>query len=418
MTKRRYSIRMVAVSALAFLIFVQVQAQDAQWRGANRDGKYPDTGLLKSWPEGGPELILKKDGLANGYSSPILYEGMIYISGKRLEEDVITKLDIQGNILWETGYGKAWNQSFPETRSTPTIEDGRIYIMGGLGNIVCLETENGEIIWQVNTHEDHGGEFHRWGMTESLLLTANAVISSPTGEQTAVVALNKTDGSLLWKSEPQGGVRSYVSPMLIEHNGTRMILITSSEDILAVNPETGEVFWKINLTEEYGFDGRRNNTNTPLFYQGEIFTTSGYDASAVMIKLSEDGKDAEVKWSNDDLDTHHGGIVLLDGYLYGSNWLNNGNGNWVCVEWESGKTMYEEKWINKGSIIYADGLLYIFEEKTGHIGLLEPTPEGFKLISSFLPDGGTGPWWAHMTIYQNKLFMRHGTTLFVYDIAK
>ncbi|MCK5067701.1 MAG: PQQ-binding-like beta-propeller repeat protein [Bacteroidales bacterium] len=418
MRYRKFAVVTAAVWILALLTIAQIQAQDTQWRGANRDGKYPDSGLLKSWPESGPELILKKDDLGNGYSSPIVYEGMIYISGRRQEEDVITKLDLQGNILWETVYGKAWNRSFPETRSTPTIEDGRIYIMGGLGTIVCMDTEKGEILWQVNTHEEHGGEFHRWGMTESLLLTGSVVISSPTGEQTAVVALDKKDGSLLWKSKPQGGVRSYVSPMLIEHNGTRMVLITSSEDFLAVDPETGEVFWSIDLVMEYGFDGRRNNTNTPLFHNGEIFTTSGYDASAVMIKLSKDGKDAEVKWSNDVLDTHHGGVVLLDGFIYGSNWLNNGNGNWVCLEWESGKVMYEEKWFNKGSIIYADGLLYIFEEKNGNIGLLEPSPEGFELISSFLPEGGTGPWWAHMTIYEKKLFVRHGATLFVYDIEK
>jgi len=420
MKDRKSRVVILTTCMLVGLTLVQIQAQDAQWRGANRDGKYSDTGLLKSWPKAGLELILKKDGMAKGYSSPILYEGMIYLSGKRQDKDVLTKLDKQGNIRWETVFGKAWNQSYPETRCTPTIEDGRIYIMGGLGTVVCMDTEKGEIIWQVNTHEEHGGEFHRWGMTESLLLTDNAVISSPTGEQTAVVALDKKDGSLLWKSEPQGGVRSYVSPLLIEHNGTRMVLITSSEDIMGVDPETGEVFWKVDLVTKYGFGGgsRRNNTNTPVFHNGEIFTTSGYDASAVMIKLSEDGKKAKVKWSNDVLDTHHGGVVLHSGYLYGSNWLNNGNGNWVCLEWETGKVMYEKKWRNKGSMIYADGLLYIFEEKTGHIGLLEPSPDGFKLISSFSPEGGTGPWWAHMTIYEKKLFMRHGPTLFVYDIAE
>jgi len=234
-----------------------------------------------------------------------------------------------------------------------------------------------------------------------------------------VVALDKRDGSLLWKSEPQGGVRSYVSPMLIEHNGTRMILINTSKDIMAVDPEDGEVFWSFDLAKDYGYrEGRRNNTNTPLFHKGEILTTSGYDAEGVMLKLSDDGKSADVKWANDALDVHHGGLVLLDGYLYGANWINNGNGNWVCQEWNSGKVMWEETWYNKGSIIYADGLLYIFEEKQGHVGLVEPSPEGFKLISEFKPDGGTGPWWAHMSIFEKKLFIRHGKVLFVYDIGE
>ncbi len=411
-------------SFLSLLILIllamgtELKAQDGQWRGPERDGKYPDTGLLKSWPEAGPTLLLKKEGLGNGYSSPMVVEEMIYISGRRDSLDVLTKLDMEGNILWETAYGHAWDRSFPETRSTATIEDGRIYIMGGLGQVVCMDCARGEIIWNVDTHKEFKGEYHRWGMTESLLLTDKAVISSPTGERTAVVALDKTDGSLLWESEPQGGVRSYVSPLLIEYNGTKMILITSSEDIMGVDPETGKIFWNVNLTAEYGFDGRRNNTNTPLYQNGEIFTTSGYNAEGVMLKLAPDGKSATVKWHNGALDTHHGGIVLVDGYLYGSNWINNGNGNWVCQEWETGKVMYEEKWYNKGSIIYADGLCYIFEEKQGHIGLMEPSPQGFKLISEFRLESRSGPYWAHMVINNKKLFVRHGEVLYIYDIGK
>ncbi len=366
---------MIAVSCCV----LELTAQEAQWRGADRDGKYKDTGLLKQWPEEGPKLLLKKEDLGNGFSTPIVYEENIYISGRRDSVDVLTRLDMRGQIKWETIYGKAWDKSFPETRSTPTFEDGRAYIMGGLGTIVCMDTETGDIIWSVNTHEEYEGEFHRWGMAESLLLTEKAVISSPVGEMTAVVALDKNDGSLLWITKPQGGVRSYVSPMLIEQNGVRMILITTSKDIMGVNPEDGEVFWSFDLVKDYGYkEGRRNNTNTPLFHKGEIFTTSGYDADGVMLKLSDDGKSAEVKWHNGALDVHHGGLVLLDSYMYGANWVNNGNGNWVCQEWDTGKVMWEEEWHNKGSIIYADGLLYIFEEKKGHVGLVEPSPEGFR----------------------------------------
>lgn len=220
---------------LMLIAAIGLYAQDAQWRGEMRDGKYLDTGLASSWPEEGPRLILKKENLGNGYSTPIFYKGAVYISGRRDSLDVITRLDLQGNIAWETVYGKAWNRSFPETRSTPTIENGRLYIMGGLGTVVCMETETGEIKWAVNTHEEYEGEFHRWGMAESLLLTKEAVISSPIGNRTAVVALNKKDGSLLWKTKSLGGVRSYVSPLMIKHNERDMILVTSSKDMIAVD---------------------------------------------------------------------------------------------------------------------------------------------------------------------------------------
>ncbi len=350
---------------------------------------------------------------------PYYYEGAIYISGRRDTLDVLTRLDMEGNIAWETVFGRAWNQSFAETRSTPTIEDGRIYIMGGLGSVACLDTESGELLWSVNTHEEFGGEFHRWGMTESLLLTDRAVISSPIGNQTVAVALDKKDGSLIWKTESVGGVRSYVSPLMIEFEGQKMILITSDKDMIAVDPENGNIIWSFDIiSDQSGERGRRNNTNTPLYKDGEIFTTSGYDVNAQMLKLSEGGKKVELKWSDGTLDTHHGGVVLVDGYIYGANWINNGNGNWVCQEWETGKVMYEESWHNKGSIIYADGMLYIFEEKRGHVGLLLPNPEAFEVVSSFQLEGGDGPYWAHMSIFDKKLFIRHGEVLFVYNIAE
>lgn len=317
---RKSLIPAAALILILLLTGMMLRAQGGQWRGPNRDGKYPDTGLLKSWPAGGPELLLKIEGLGNGHSSAVVVDEKIYVSGKRKDRDVLTKLDMQ-------------------------------------------------------------------------------------------------EGSLLWESEPQGGVRSYVSPLLVNHNGTRMILITTSEDIMAVDPETGEVFWNIDLAREYGNDGRRNNTNTPLYHRGEIFTTSGYDAQGVMIRLSEDGKSAEVKWHNNILDVHHGGAVEVDGHLYGANFINPGRGYWVCLEWDTGKVKWVENWHNKGSIIYADGLLYLFEEQQGHIGLLEPSPEEFKLISSFRLESRSGPYWAHPAIYDKKLFVRHGTVLYVYDIG-
>ena len=405
--------------SLFFLVLsINLSSQDTQWRGPERDGKYPDTGLLRKWPENGPELILKKEGLGKGYSTPVLYKGSIFISGKQDSLDVMTKLDLQGNILWETVFGLAWVQTFPDSRNTPAIENGWLYIMGGMGTVVCMDTDSGEIVWSVNTHDEFEGEFSRWGMAESLLLTENAVISSPVGSQTAVLALDKRDGSLLWKTASIGGTRAYASPLLIDHNGRRMILAVSSKDLIGVDLQNGKVIWTYDTVTGHSKERKRNNTNTPVYYDGSIFATCGYDADGIMLSLSKDGSRVELKWSDPTLDTHHGGTVLLNGYLYGSNWISNGMGNWVCQEWETGKVMYDEEWHNKGSIIYADGLLYIYEEKSGNVGLIEPTPERFRVISSFTIEGGTGPHWAHMSIYDKKLLIRHGEELFVYNIAQ
>lgn len=409
-------VKKIIILILSLFLTVAVFAQDAQWRGPHRDGKYPAENLLKEWPDEGPKLILKKEGLGGGYSTPVVYNNTIYVSGRRDTLEVITAVDMTGKVLWETIYGHPWMESFQETRNTPAIEDGKIYITGGMGTVNCIDAETGHILWSRNTHKEFDGEFHRWGMAESVLLTENAVISSPVGSQTALVALDKKDGEILWTTEPTGDERSYVSPLLVEYNGIKMILATTSKYLLGINPLNGETFWKFDLVTEYTERGRRNSTNTPLYHDGEIFISSGYDDISLMLKLAEDCKSVSVKWTNSVLDVHHGGMVLVDGYIYGSNWLNNGNGNWVCLDWDSGEVMYEEKWHNKGSIIYADGMLYLFEEKFGNVGLLEPSPSSFKIKGTFKVDDGKGPRWAHPAIYNGKLLIRHLDVLLVYDI--
>lgn len=411
------------VSLVAYLVILMViqglylDAQVVQWRGPQRDGKYTGNGLLKEWPAGGPELILKKENLGKGYSTPVLYNGEIFITGKRDTMDVVTKLDMQGNILWETAYGESWNQTYSETRNTPTIENGKLYIMAGMGNVACLDTESGEILWSRNTHAEFKAEFHKWGAVESLLLTEKAVISSPMSKEAFVVALDKNDGSLLWKSKGIKGKRSYVSPLLINHNGKEIVILLSHKYLVGADPTNGKIFFKYDVATGYGKNDSRINIITPLYYDGNLFVNSGYDSKAIMFTLSEDAASVEPEWVDSTLDTHLGGVVLVDGYIYGSNWINNGKGNWACLDWETGKVMYEETWNNKGSIIYSDGLLYVYEEKRGNVGLVEPTPEGFKVVSSFRVEGGTGPYWAHMSIYDGKLLIRHGEVLFVYNIA-
>lgn len=412
---RKY-LKIFLLTGTAFISFM-LNAQDAQWRGPERNGHYPDKGLLQEWPEEGPELLTKIEGLNNGYSSPVFYNDVIYIPGRKDSATILTALKMDGTILWETPYGTAWMQSFQETRNTPTIENDRIYISAGMGEVSCIDAKTGDLIWSVNTHEKFKGEFHRWGFAESLVITDDAVISSPVGNETVMVALDKETGDPIWKTESLGDVRSYVSPILVDHNGKKMILAVTINHALAINPEDGKIFWKYELAENHP-EGRNNNTNTPLYHNGEIFITRGYDAIAVMLKMSEDGNSVSLKWTSDVLDTHHGGVVLVDGYIYGSNWINNGNGNWICLDWDSGEVMYDEKWQNKGSIIYADNRLYIYEEKRGHAGLVEPDPSGFKLKGSFRITEGTGPHWAHPAIFDKKLFVRHGEVLMVYDVGR
>ena len=202
------------------------------------------------------------------------------------------------------------------------------------------------------------------------------------GEETSVIALNKVDGKLLWKTKSLGGVRAYASSVIIEKAGLKLLLAQTANDLMAINIENGELVWSFNLVKYHpGETGKGANTNTPLYFNNEIFLTSGYDHPAIMLTLANDGRSVSVKWINPDFDNHIGGVVKVGNYVFGSNWITNTTGNWICADWNTGKTLYETKWFNKGPIISADGFLYCYEEKSGNLALVRPNPEKFDVIS-------------------------------------
>lgn len=410
--------RLFVTLLLTVLLAVNLFSQDIkEWRGPNRSGIYPDQNLLESWPENGPTLLLELSDIGNGYSSPVVYKNTIYVSGRKDTLDVVSAYEMNGNKKWETTYGRAWARTYPETRCTPTIENNRIYLASGMGQVVCVDALSGKLIWTVDAQAEFKGEPHRWGIAESVAISDKAVFYVTGGEVTSVIALNKIDGNLLWKTKSLGGTRAYASSVIIEKAGLHLLLAQTANDLLAINVENGEIVWTYNLMQHHtGEMGKGANTNTPLFYNDEIFITSGYDHPALLLSLAADGRSVSPKWTNPDFDNHIGGVVKIGNYIYGSNWTTNTTGNWICVDWNTGKTMYESKWINKGPIISADGLLYCYEEKSGNLALARPNPEKFDVVSSFKIEKGAGPHWAHPAIFDGKLFVRHGESLMVYSL--
>ena len=391
----------------------------AEWRGPNRSGIYSDQNLLKSWPEGGPQLLLELKEIGNGYSSPVFYKNTIFVTGRKDTLDVVSSYNLKGKKNWETVYGLAWARTYPETRCTPTIENNLIYLVSGMGEVACVDAVSGKLIWTVDANSNYKGEPHKWGISESVAVSDNVVFYVTGGEETSVVALSKTEGKLIWKTRSLGGTRAYASSVIIEKAGLKLLLAQTAKDLLAINIENGDIIWSFNLVQYHtGQSGIGANTNTPLYYNSEILIISGYDHPAIMLSLAADGRSVTLKWTNPDFDNHIGGAVKVGNYVFGSNWTNNTNGNWICVDWNSGKTMYETKWFNKGPIISADGMLYCQEEKSGHLALVKPNPEKFELVSSFKIEKGTGPHWSHPAIFDGKLFVRHGESLMVYNLKK
>jgi outer membrane protein assembly factor BamB len=327
---------------------------------------------------------------------------------------------MKGKMLWKEVMGRAWNGSYPESRATPTVEGSFVYTCSGYGDLACFDGTNGKIKWSYKASELHQGTYGKWGIAESLLLDGDKLYFSPGGPETMTIALNKTTGALIWKSASLDDKPGYVSPILIQFAGRKMIVNVSMDHVFGVDAGNGEILWKVAHKVSDDPNLRRYELikcTTPLYKDGMVYVTGGYDTGGMMIRMAEDGKSAGIIWTDTNLDDHHGGVVQVDGYIYGSNWLNNGNGNWICLDWNTGEKKWEEHWNNKGSIISAEGMLYIYDEKNGYVGLLRATSEKFDLVSSFrVTQGNPGPFWAHPVIRNGVLYLRHNNALMAYDI--
>lgn len=397
------------------LIPIMISAADwPQFRGPNRDGISSETGLLKSWPAGGPELLWAYDGIGDGWGSAAVVNDVVYIVGAIDKQETVFCIDPDGKLLWKTTIGEQWDRSFPDARTTPTLDGDNLYINTGQGNVACLDRNTGAVKWQVQTVERFGGDYHRWGIAESPLIIGNMIIATPGGPDASVVALDKTNGETIWTSKGLSEQGNYCSPILIEHGGKKIIATMLQHHFVGIDATNGNVLWKDKFTDYQ--EGKDINPVSPVYRDGMIYTTSGYDDGGAMYELSADGLSITRKWVDTTLDVHIGGVVEMDGVIYGSSWEGNRDGSWVALDWQTGEVLYEHKWINKGAVISADGLLYVYVEKEGKVGLVRPNPEKFDLISSFEITQGEGEHWAHPSISNGRLYIRHGSVLMVYDI--
>jgi len=255
------------------------------------------------------------------------------------------------------------------------------------------------------------------GISESPLVVDNKVIGTPGGNMTSMVAFNVENGKVVWEAPPVNELTNYVNPLLIRNGNIKTIVTWTAHHLIAVNAVNGKLLWKIHCealnTEQLE---RRNRINTPVYHEGHILAAQGYDQVAIKVKINPDGSDPVIVWKNTDFDPHTGGMVLVGNYIFSSNHETNSKGKWICVDWTTGKTMWKADWYNKGAIISADGMLYILEEKSGHVGLLKANSQKFDLVSSFQITKGEGTYFSHPSINKGRLFLRHGDYLAVYSI--
>ena len=398
----------IACVLLAASFLMPCQSQDpTRWRGPEGNGSYPGTGLMKSWPEGGPEIIWTFGGLGQGFSSPVPQGEFIYTTGMIDGTGYLFKIWSYGDLVYKKPYGPEFTESWYGTRGSPVVAGDKVYVISGHGKLTCFNKTNGQILWSKDLFEDFDGKNIQWGVNETPVVDGDIVYATPGGRRNNVVALDRHTGELVWSSRGMGELSAYCSPLLFEHNGRKILATHTASHLIALDPGTGELLWSHPQTNRHSV-----HANTPIYHDGELFYFSGYGQGGGLLRLSLDGNQVSQVWRTEQMDSRMGGAVLVDGYIYGS---GDTNREWMCLDWETGEQMYASDEISKGVVITADGMLYCYSER-GELALAEATPEGFELAGETRVTEGSDQHWAHPAIRDGVLYVRHGDALIAYRI--
>jgi len=380
----------------------------SQWRGEHRDGKYNETGLLKSWPDNGPVMVWFNDSIGNGYGSPLITSDCIYVQGEIDSIGYLFSFDLKGKLRWKSSYGKEWMENFTGSRSTPTVIGNLIYVCSGLGEIVCFEKEKGTIKWSKNMITDYNGKNIRFGFSESLLIDENTLFATPGGKDTNIVALDRFNGDLKWIGKGKSQISAFCSPLLIKLPNRKLIVTFSLSEFMAIDVKDGSLLWS--QPQDTNCD---IHANTAIYENGCIYYAAGCGNGLVKLQISENGSKMDEIWRSKDLINYYSGFVKINDKIFGACEKKN---KWVAIDATSGKLL-DSLDFKKGVTIYADSMLYCYNDK-GQIGLVNPFEDKMKLISTFKINKGTKEHFSHPAIKDGLLYIRHGQSLMVFNIRK
>lgn len=394
----------IALLTLARHAAAQSAANWPQWRGPNRDGISKESGLLKQWPEDGPPLVWKVGGAGRGYSSFSIANGKLYTMGLRGDREFVVAFDAAtGKEAWATPHGSAFrNDRGDGPRGTPTIDGDRVYALGGNGDLSAFDARSGKLLWSKNVLQEFGGSNTRWGISESPLVLGDKIMVNAGGPGASIVALKKSDGSLVWKS--QSDKAGYSSAIPVTVNGSTQVVFFTGERAVGLDAKSGRLLWDYDRPSN-----RTANVATPVVRNNRVFISSDYGTGGGVVEIQPDNKVEEL-WFTKDMRNHHSSSVLIGDYLYGfsSNIL-------TAMRFDTGAIAWRDRSVGKGSLVYADGNLYCFSEN-GVVGLVEATPDGYKEKGRFRIPQDSLPTWTHPVVAGGRLYLRDQDTIYAFDV--
>ena len=395
--------------------FIRAKAPDwPQWRGPRRDGISDETGLLTSWPAGGPKLLWTADGLGKGWSSPVVSAGSLYITGDVGDELHVFALTLAGKSKWRATNGKSFKKPYGGARGSCCYDDGRVFNFNGNGRLACLDAAGGKELWAVDVLKKFEASRPYFGYAECVMVDGDGVIVTPGGKKGLMVRLDKKTGRTIWAANGQGDEgANYSSPVLVDFAGKRQILACGSKHTFAVDADKGKVLWAFrhSITKSM-------SSSIPVLKDDLLYITNScreYGLS-YCLQIDADGRKAREVWKSK-ADVSHGSVLSVDGKIYGAS--RRKLPGWVCVDFKSGETRHVAKDMSRGSNIHAEGRLYCLLQK-GVMMLVKPTDKSFETVGQFefVDAAKKKDAWAHPVICNGRLYLRYHDKLYCYDIRK
>ncbi len=409
MNSSRFRSIIAALVLVCFYITGAAQATNdwPQWRGPNRDGISKETGLLKQWPENGPALVWKAIGAGRGYSSMSVAKGKIFTMGLRGDREYIIAFDVAtGKEVWATPHAGAYRDDRGDgPRGTPTIDGNKGYALGGNGDLSSFDTSTGRIFWTMNVLSKFGGSNIQWGISESPLVLGDKLLVNAGGPGASVVALNKKDGSLIWRSQSDSA--GYSSAIALEAGGVNQVVVFTSKRAVGLDLRDGKLLW-----EYVRPSNKVANIATPVARANRVFISSDYGVGGglVEIKAAGNGVTAQEVYFTKEMRNHHATAILVGDHLYGFS-----SAILTAMKFDTGEVAWKDRSVGKGSLVYADGHLYCFSEN-GVIGLVEASPEGYREKGRFSIKQDSLPTWSHPVVANGRLYIRDQDTIYSYDV--
>ena len=416
----------LTIATLTLSITATLADDWPQWRGPNRDAICKEKNLLTEWPAEGPPIAWRVNEAGSGFSSVAVANGIVYTLGDFEEghrafkgatiplnegSHVIAFSEKNGDGLWVARIGDAGgHRKYPGTRGTPTVDGGQVFVLNQHGDVACLDAKGGRMKWVKNIVSEFGGKMMSgWKYSESPLVDDERVVVTPGGAKGTMLALNRDTGEKIWQTSEWTDPAGYSSIIIATIHGTRQYVQLTGKSIAGVDPASGKLLWKADRL------GKTAVIPTPVVKDDIVFVTSGYGIGCNGFRVAKDGDQwsAEEIYANTEIANHHGGVVLVDGHVYGAT-----GSTFRCVDIKDGESAFRERSVGKGSTLFIGGSRFILRSEGGPVALIEASPDGMKEISKFeQPDRSEHRAWPHPVVANGKLYLRDQDLLLCYDLG-